>query len=260
MAAFTASLPSATAAAAAEDDKVKMPYLFIDPGGERIPVLRHCSIDQSDAAAAAATAAGATTAAAESHEAAAQQASAEAAAGSDLSKGFAGIGVEDVGRFRLFSRERLLQLLPEGFAGEMHRDLLLIPSSSSPVGMMLRKTALELLLQLQHFADVQEALYGSSSSSSSSTSTGSSKAPRQQQQQAVATAPASYVLNYVATWARENGWLLLFEPFPSKFAADPTEIKRSAAGIYIQTAPAAGVERQLRDSRLTGVLLLLLLL
>ena len=30
----------------------------------------------------------------------------------------AAVGVEDVGRFRLFSRERLFQLMPEGFAGK----------------------------------------------------------------------------------------------------------------------------------------------
>ena len=30
----------------------------------------------------------------------------------------AAVGVEDVSRFRLFSRQRLLHLLPEGFAGK----------------------------------------------------------------------------------------------------------------------------------------------
>ena len=44
----------------------------------------------------------------------------------------------------------------------------------------------------------------------------------------------SFVLNYLVTWARENNWLVLFEPLPSKYARDIGDIKRSSAGVYIQ--------------------------
>lgn len=43
------------------------------------------------------------------------------------------------------------------------------------------------------------------------------------------------LLNWLVIWARENGWLCLFEPFPAKYARDVGDIKRSSAGVYIQS-------------------------
>ncbi|KAK2197129.1 bifunctional Ribosomal protein S23-S29 [Babesia duncani] len=45
----------------------------------------------------------------------------------------------------------------------------------------------------------------------------------------------SFTLLHVAVWAKQNGWLVVFEPNPSKYATLVGSIKRSNAGIYIQT-------------------------
>ncbi|XP_026190085.1 uncharacterized protein LOC34618445 [Cyclospora cayetanensis] len=246
---FAASLASTAAAATeaataeaataeattAEANRVHMPCLFIDPSGERVPLVQHCSVDQRDAVFAAAVSTADSGGGASSLQAELKSAC-----------GFAGVGVEDIGRFRLFSRRRLLELMPEGFAGELNRDMLLIPSSSSPVGIMLRKSTLELQLQLQHFADVQAASYDKLPTDYNS---GNSRWHTLQQHTSAARHTVntgflldghrgvgkSFVLNYLVTWARENGWLVLFEPLPSKYARDIGDIKRSSSGVYIQS-------------------------
>ncbi|CAE7700506.1 DUS1L [Symbiodinium microadriaticum] len=45
----------------------------------------------------------------------------------------------------------------------------------------------------------------------------------------------SQVLNLLAMWARKNGWLVVLEPTPGRYAREIAEIKRSNNGVYIQS-------------------------
>ncbi|KAL8274173.1 hypothetical protein Esti_002015 [Eimeria stiedai] len=197
----TAAAAAGAAAATAAADKVYVPYLFLDPSGEHIPLLRHCSLDQRDGPAAARTAAAEPVQGATAADAAAATADAAAVAapGQDSSvvtSGFAGVGVEDVGRFRLFARQRLLQLLPEGCAGCRFKQERQQPAAAAAA------PAVESGFLLDGHRGVGK----------------------------------SFVLNYLVAWARENEWLVVYEPLPSKYARDIGDIRRSSAGVYIQSA------------------------
>ncbi|KYF47562.1 ribosomal death-associated protein 3, partial [Toxoplasma gondii ARI] len=203
-----------------------------------------------------------------------------------------GVGVEDVGRFRLFDRHRLVELLPEGLAGELSRDVEMIPSATSPIGVMLRKATLELQMQLELFARVH--------AKSSADTRGETPLPRKRKEtrkdgerdarekkkdegkdkdggvggrglEEIGSRRSedewrerlselrpfdarlaavqrgflldghrgvgkSCVLNYLIPWARENNWLVVYEPLPSRYAREIGDIKRSSAGVYIQSS------------------------
>uniref|UniRef100_UPI00389B3B29 Small ribosomal subunit protein mS29,mS29(DAP3) n=1 Tax=Toxoplasma gondii TaxID=5811 RepID=UPI00389B3B29 len=202
------------------------------------------------------------------------------------------VGVEDVGRFRLFDRHRLVELLPEGLAGELSRDVEMIPSATSPIGVMLRKATLELQMQLELFARVH--------AKSSADTRGETPLPRKRKEtrkdgerdarekkkdegkdkdggvggrglEEIGSRRSedewrerlselrpfdarlaavqrgflldghrgvgkSCVLNYLIPWARENNWLVVYEPLPSRYAREIGDIKRSSAGVYIQSS------------------------
>lgn len=132
------------------------------------------------------------------------------------------IGFDDAGRFLRLSRDSLIELLPEGACGELSRDITVIPSRTRPVGLMLRKVTIELMAQLSELRDATDAK-------------GEFRIPKAgfllDGHKGVGK---SQVLNMLAMWGRMNGWLVVLEPFPSRYSKEIAEIKRSNNGIYIQ--------------------------
>jgi len=121
-----------------------------------------------------------------------------------------------VGRFARFTRDDLMELLPEGLAGELSRDIILTPNRKRDVGIMIRKLGVELTWQLSQLQDKKE-IKKSGWLIDGKRGVGKSS-----------------VLVYVTLWARENGWLVVSEPNVGAYAKEIAEIKRSNSGLYIQ--------------------------
>lgn len=132
------------------------------------------------------------------------------------------VGVADVGRFVKLQRDELIELLPEGPCGQLARDLVLIPSQTRPVGLMLRKLTVELIAQLSLLRDATNANGVPQIKKSGFLIDGRPGTGKSQ------------VLNLLAMWARRNGWLVVLEPTPNRYRTQSAEIKRSNNGIYIQ--------------------------
>lgn len=132
------------------------------------------------------------------------------------------IGVDDAGRFLRLSRDDLVSDLPEGACGELSRDLTLIPSRERRVGLMLRKPAIELIYQLSRLQDAKDAKGRFRINKAGFLLDGHKGTGKSQ------------ILNTIAMWGRRNGWLVVLEPVPSRYAKEIAEIKRSNAGVYIQ--------------------------
>jgi len=132
------------------------------------------------------------------------------------------VSIEDCGRFVPMSRDDLINLLPEGGCGELARDLTLIPAQSKPVGLMLRKLNMELMLQLSEMRDAVDSKGVHRIRKAGFLLDGHKGTGKSQ------------VLNLLAMWARENGWLVILEPNPSRYSREIAEIKRSNNGVYIQ--------------------------
>ncbi|CAD7972085.1 unnamed protein product [Amoebophrya sp. A25] len=131
--------------------------------------------------------------------------------------------LSDVGRFQRFSRDDLLELLPEGLSGELSRDVILVPSQTRPIGFMLRKATMEILSQMEYLRKNPAAM-ASRPGWLLEGKKGCGK---------------SAVLNHIVAMARRSGWLVIFEPFPANYAKEIGEIARSSgSGIYVQNAQA----------------------
>lgn len=124
--------------------------------------------------------------------------------------------IDDVGRFWRFTRSDLMRLLPEGLAGELSRDIVLMPSRTRDIGIMHRKTSSEILMQLSM---MESGLMGNKSGWLLEGKRGTGK---------------SAILNTVVAAARNRGWLVLFEPMGSRFGKEICQIVRSANGLYLQ--------------------------
>ncbi|CEL94235.1 unnamed protein product [Vitrella brassicaformis CCMP3155] len=133
------------------------------------------------------------------------------------------IGVDDIGRFRLFVRDSLTELIPEGLCGELPKDITMFPSRTTPVGIMLRKPAFEMISQLQQVQQHRGADGGWTIPKGGFLIDGHRGTGK------------SAVLNFLVAWARESGWLVIFEPSPRRYAHEIGEIKRSNTGVYIQS-------------------------
>ncbi|CAJ1407421.1 unnamed protein product [Effrenium voratum] len=133
------------------------------------------------------------------------------------------VGTEDVGRFVKITRNDLLEHLPEGGCGELSRDLTLIPSRERDVGLMVRKLTIELIAQLSQLQNATDA-FGKPCIQKAGFLVDGHKGVGKSQ-----------VLNLVAMWARKNGWLVVLEPTPGRYAREIADIKRSNNGIYIQS-------------------------
>jgi small subunit ribosomal protein S29 len=119
---------------------------------------------------------------------------------------------EEVGRFERFPREDLMQLVPEGLAGELPRDLILFPSRTRDVGIMLRKLTLECMLELEDLEEHHDPC-------------GTPTIPKAgfflDGKRGVGK---SSVLTHLVLWARQRNWLVIFEPMPSRYAREIGEI------------------------------------
>lgn len=105
----------------------------------------------------------------------------------------------------------------------MSRDLTLIPDRTRDVGLMVRKLSIELISQLselQHATDAEGRPRIRKAGFLLDGHKGTGK---------------SQVLNLLAMWARKNGWLVVLEPTPGRYAREIAEIKRSNNGVYIQS-------------------------
>jgi small subunit ribosomal protein S29 len=122
-----------------------------------------------------------------------------------------------VSRFQRYSREELMNLLPEGLAGELPRDIFLMPSRTRDIGIMYRKITNEVINQLT-LLESQKSMNKSGWLLEGKRGVGKSS-----------------VLNSVVSWARKQGnWIVLFEPFGSRFGKEIANIKRSSCGVYLQ--------------------------
>ena len=127
------------------------------------------------------------------------------------------VSVSDTGRYQRFSRDELVDLMPEGLAGELARDIILMPSRTRDIGIMYRKATHEILWQLGQMEGSKSFL------------------KRGWLLEGKRGTGKSCVLNAVVAWARRQGnWIVMFEPLGSRFGKEIAEIKRSNCGIYIQ--------------------------
>lgn len=132
------------------------------------------------------------------------------------------VGVEDIGRFVPMRRDDLIELLPEGGCGDLAKDLTLVPSREKPVGLMLRKLSVELMHQMSTMQDATDARGRPRIDKAGYLLDGHRGTGKSQ------------ILNLLAMWARERGWLVVLEPNPSRYSREIAEIKRSNNGVYIQ--------------------------
>ena len=125
--------------------------------------------------------------------------------------------VADVGRYLRFSRDQMMDILPEGLAGEIPRDVFLMPSRTRDIGIMYRKPTHEIITQLQRM-QTRQAIPKAGWLLEGKRGTGKSA-----------------VLNSVVAWARQQGnWIVLFEPLGSRFGKEIADITKSSCGVYIQ--------------------------
>ena len=125
--------------------------------------------------------------------------------------------IADVGRYMRFSRDSLMSLMPEGLAGELPRDIFLMPSRTRDVGIMYRKVTHELITQLEMAEQ------------------GTSIAKKGWLIEGKRGSGKSAILNATVAWARTQGnWVVLFEPLGSRFGKEIANITRSSSGVYIQ--------------------------
>ena len=123
----------------------------------------------------------------------------------------------DIGKFWKLSRSDILRLLPEGLAGELPRDLILTPNRAAGMGMMLRRSTLEITKDLQALASREGTWNARGWLLDGKRGVGKSS-----------------VMTYVVAWARNHGWMVIFEPLAGRFSRDIGEIKRSSGGIFLQ--------------------------
>ena len=123
----------------------------------------------------------------------------------------------DIGKFWKIQRSEILSLLPEGLAGELPRDLILTPSRTSDMGIMLRRATFEITKELQALG--------------SKTTPWDARGWLLDGKRGVGK---SSVLSFVVAWARKQGWMVIFEPLAGRFSRDIGEIKRSSGGIFMQ--------------------------
>ncbi|KAK1937535.1 hypothetical protein X943_002669 [Babesia divergens] len=109
--------------------------------------------------------------------------------------------------------EAVFDALPEGPCGDVVKDIALLPEGQ-PLGIVNRKTAVEIISQLKQYAAAGDGRIAS----------------RGMLLDGKRGTGKSYVLNHVAMWARQNGWMVVMEPSPSKYAKEIGSIKRSNAG------------------------------
>eukprot|EP00371_Babesia_bovis_P000640 XP_001609287.1 hypothetical protein [Babesia bovis T2Bo] len=110
----------------------------------------------------------------------------------------------------------MLTALPEGCCGDVLKDIAILPEGQK-LGIVKRKIATEIISQLKQYS-TKPVINRRGILLDGKRGTGK-----------------SYVLNHVALWARKNGWMVILEPSPSKYAREIGTIKRSNAGVYIQS-------------------------
>ncbi|CDR97788.1 hypothetical protein, conserved [Babesia bigemina] len=127
--------------------------------------------------------------------------------------------------------ESIFSALPEGACGDVLKDIALLPEGQA-LGIVNRKVAVEIISQLRQYA---------------SSKRGEIRA-RGMLLDGKRGTGKSYVLNHVAMWARQNGWMVIMEPSPSKYAREVGSIKRSNAGSefavkFLETLMTANAEK-----------------
>ncbi|GFE55367.1 ribosomal protein death-associated 3, putative [Babesia ovis] len=127
--------------------------------------------------------------------------------------------VRNIASIAQIKPEKLLETLPEGVCGDVLKDIALLPEGE-PLGIVNRKITMEIISQLKQYGETSHNGFIDARGFLLDGKRGVGK---------------SYVLNHVALWARKNGWMVIVEPSPSKYAKEIGSIKRSNAGVYIQS-------------------------
>ncbi|AFZ80477.1 hypothetical protein BEWA_033300 [Theileria equi strain WA] len=130
---------------------------------------------------------------------------------------FNNCNIYNIGSIVQLDTNDVFNTLPEGLCGDATKDIVLLPEGQ-PLGIVNRKQSVELISQLKQY-------------SSSGTNTIKSRGVLLDGKRG---SGKSYILNHVSLWARNNGWMVIIEPSPSKYAKEVGTIKRSNAGVYIQ--------------------------
>uniref|UniRef100_A0A0G4HZP7 Small ribosomal subunit protein mS29 n=1 Tax=Chromera velia CCMP2878 TaxID=1169474 RepID=A0A0G4HZP7_9ALVE len=124
-----------------------------------------------------------------------------------------------LGNYRVWERDRLVDLVPEGLGGDIPKDITMISSLTTPVGLMFRQCAYEAMLSLEAEETAGEIRRRGFLIDGPK---GSGK---------------SCVLANLVIWARERGWLVIYEPRARRYMKEISEIRRSPSGLFIQAAP-----------------------
>ncbi|UKK00100.1 hypothetical protein MACK_000170 [Theileria orientalis] len=125
--------------------------------------------------------------------------------------------IYNIGSVVKLDTNQLFSDLPEGLCGDTAKDIALLPQDE-PLGLVNRKSAIEIISQLKQYAsNIEKGLRSRGVLLDGKRGSGK-----------------SFILNHVALWARNNGWMVIHEPFASKYSTEVGSIKRSNSGVYIQ--------------------------
>ena len=118
-----------------------------------------------------------------------------------------------------------MQLLPEGIAGEISRDLILSPEHDASINFVYRRYCAEILADIEKLTQRKNFNYKILLDGKRGVG-------------------KSAILNQVVAAVRaKQDWIVIFEPFTSRFSTEIQEITRSSGSLYLQNHHAGNFLR-----------------